>query len=97
VSSSCFCTTSQLRRNAIWGGVRRMAQRGHEVGSHSMTHADLVALHATDPHAVHWELRESARLIEQQVRALLVATPKRHAYEAGHRWAALWQSSGTGL
>jgi len=45
-----------------------MTQHGHEVGSHSMTHPDLVSLHEADPHAVDWELHESARLIEQQVR-----------------------------
>lgn len=69
-----------------------MTQHGHEVGSHSMTHPDLVPLHAANPHAVDWELRESARLIEQQVRALLVATPKRRACESGGGQAGLRKS-----
>ena len=46
-------------------GRRALAKQGHEIGSHSMTHPDLVTL--ADEEALRRELSESRDLLAEQV------------------------------
>jgi hypothetical protein len=56
-----------------WDDWRRLAKRGHEVGSHTMTHPNM--LHANESQ-LHFEFSESRRLIE----ANLGTTPLTFAF-----------------
>jgi peptidoglycan/xylan/chitin deacetylase (PgdA/CDA1 family) len=49
-----------------WEQVRKLAQGGHIVGSHTMTHPNLAFL---KPEEVRHELTESKRLVEAQIKA----------------------------
>jgi hypothetical protein len=50
---------------AGWRDWVALAERGHEIGSHSMTHVDLQTV--TDETTLRHEIAASARLIEQRV------------------------------
>jgi peptidoglycan/xylan/chitin deacetylase (PgdA/CDA1 family) len=48
-----------------WDALRRLARRGHEVGSHGVSHVDLTQLSETE---LERELRESKEHIESELR-----------------------------
>lgn len=53
-----------------WEGAAALAREGHELGSHSMTHA---LLHQLGDEALRWEVAESRRLIEARTGADVVS------------------------
>jgi len=50
--------------NLTWDDVKEIQSLGHEIGSHTVTHADLGAIDAAD---VRWELAESKKVLENEL------------------------------
>ncbi len=64
-------------RYGTWGEFRQMANEGHEIGSHTMTHPHLPNLPAGDistPNTIYYELYQSKKLIEQKIPGITVTT-----------------------
>ncbi|HKI78645.1 MAG TPA: polysaccharide deacetylase family protein [Ignavibacteriaceae bacterium] len=64
-------------RYATWDQFREIAQQGHEIGSHSMTHPHLQTLQTGDintPNTIYYELYQSKKLIENKIPGIKVIT-----------------------
>jgi peptidoglycan/xylan/chitin deacetylase (PgdA/CDA1 family) len=87
-------------RHASKQQLREMAELGIEIGSHTLTHADLTML---DDAALRHELTESRRIIEDAVGVAVTALSFpygsfnarvwRHAVEAGYRCGTVYRRS----
>lgn len=57
-------------RYGTWDGFKRLADEGHEIGSHTMTHPDLTKLAQGDIYTqgtLDYELYQSKKIIEQKI------------------------------
>jgi len=79
-----FVITSQLTpalpgywRYGSWEQFREIARQGHEIGSHTVTHPDLLTIPAgnkTTPGTIHYEFYQSKVEIEYQIPEIKVLT-----------------------
>jgi peptidoglycan/xylan/chitin deacetylase (PgdA/CDA1 family) len=61
---------AQIWRYGNWQEFKEMAQEGHEMGAHTMTHPDLTKLPVGDintPNTIDYELYQSKSLIQQKI------------------------------
>lgn len=64
-------------RYGTWDEFREMANEGHEIASHTMTHPDMTKIpigNITEPNTVYYELYQSKKLIEQKIPGFNVIT-----------------------
>jgi peptidoglycan/xylan/chitin deacetylase (PgdA/CDA1 family) len=70
IRGTFFIITSYVPYGVLtWENLRQLASQGHEIGSHTLTHADLASLSATNMTQVDWELSESQRIINLNIPA----------------------------
>ena len=64
-------------RYGTWDEFKEMANEGHEIGSHTMTHPHLPQIpigSINQPNTVYYEIYQSKKLIEQKIPGFIVTT-----------------------